>query len=123
MFKGKKCTDRCMNSISILKRQPHATKLETCYCDGTEDFDCVAVKSNMEKLCFQEDNEISDNEIDVEPSSASSWSAKFEKIFIFFTIFMGLVINWVGASFNVMIDAIKTTNEEPQAPPEEIGVQ
>ena len=31
MFRGKKCTDRCMNSINILGRQPKASKLESCY--------------------------------------------------------------------------------------------
>ena len=27
MFRGKKCSDRCMNSIGILRRQPKASKL------------------------------------------------------------------------------------------------
>ena len=54
MFRGKKCTSRCMNSISILRRQPRASKLESCYCDGTENFDCPKIKSNMDQLCFRD---------------------------------------------------------------------
>lgn len=52
MFHGKKCTLRCNNSISILNRQEKAAKLKTCVCDGTEDYDCDAIKFNMDRLCF-----------------------------------------------------------------------
>ncbi|KAF7267298.1 uncharacterized protein LOC143194868 isoform X2 [Rhynchophorus ferrugineus] len=52
MFHGKKCTPKCSNSISILRRQTKATHLKTCKCDGTEDYDCVAIQRNMNKLCF-----------------------------------------------------------------------
>ena len=47
-------------SINILKRQTAASKLESCYCEGTEDFDCVGIKMNMEELCFSTKNEIDD---------------------------------------------------------------
>ncbi|XP_044264317.1 growth arrest-specific protein 1-like isoform X2 [Tribolium madens] len=52
MFHGKKCTPRCNNSISILRRQEKAAKLTMCKCDGLEDYDCPAIQRNMEKLCF-----------------------------------------------------------------------
>ena len=39
-------------SNNILKRQAAATILESCYCEGTEDFDCVGIKMNMEELIF-----------------------------------------------------------------------
>lgn len=52
MFHGKKCTHRCMNSISILRRQEKAAKLNTCKCDGLEDFNCPQIQSNMARLCF-----------------------------------------------------------------------
>ncbi|KAJ8942603.1 hypothetical protein NQ318_006233 [Aromia moschata] len=54
MFHGKKCTARCHNSISILRRQEKATKLTVCRCDGTEDYDCRAIQRNMDKLCFHQ---------------------------------------------------------------------
>lgn len=52
MFAGKKCTLRCKNSISILRRQEKAAKLSSCVCDGSEDYDCPAILNNMERLCF-----------------------------------------------------------------------
>lgn len=112
-----------MNSISILKRQPRASKLENCFCDGSENYNCLQIKANMENLCFKE---ILDNEIDIDnkpgTSGSSSWmGAKLERILILFTVMVGLIINWVGASFNVMIQTAADT--EPQPPPEEIGVQ
>ncbi|XP_031784899.1 growth arrest-specific protein 1 [Nasonia vitripennis] len=52
MFHGKKCTKRCRNSINILRRQEKAEKLNTCYCDGIEEYDCTAIHRNMDELCF-----------------------------------------------------------------------
>ncbi len=52
MFKGRKCSRRCRNSLDILLRQPTAAKLATCYCDGTEDFECAAIRENTDVLCF-----------------------------------------------------------------------
>lgn len=52
MFHGKKCTHRCRNSIDILRRQEKAAKLNTCICDGVEDYDCKAIHRNMNWLCF-----------------------------------------------------------------------
>lgn len=52
MFHGKKCTHRCLNSISILRRQEKAAKLKTCKCDGNEEYDCSKIQNNMAKLCF-----------------------------------------------------------------------
>ncbi|KAJ8673749.1 hypothetical protein QAD02_005011 [Eretmocerus hayati] len=52
MFHGKKCTKRCRNSINILRRQEKAAKLNTCFCDGAEEYDCKAIHRNMDELCF-----------------------------------------------------------------------
>ncbi|XP_012946850.1 growth arrest-specific protein 1 [Aplysia californica] len=52
LFKGVKCTSRCKNSLFILSRQPHASKLRSCLCDGTEDYDCPTLKVNTENMCF-----------------------------------------------------------------------
>ncbi|KAB0802373.1 hypothetical protein PPYR_04559 [Photinus pyralis] len=52
MFHGKKCTHRCLNSISILRRQEKASKLESCKCDGHEEYDCPQIQNNMARLCF-----------------------------------------------------------------------
>ena len=54
MFKGKKCSTRCKNSLAILKKQAKASKLRTCYCDEARvnlDFDCPAIKRNMKNMC------------------------------------------------------------------------
>ncbi|XP_031831468.1 growth arrest-specific protein 1 isoform X2 [Nomia melanderi] len=52
MFQGRKCTKRCKNSIDILTRQEKAAKLNTCQCDGFEDYDCREIHRNMNLLCF-----------------------------------------------------------------------
>ncbi|XP_075217513.1 growth arrest-specific protein 1-like [Lycorma delicatula] len=57
MFDGRKCSYRCKNSISILRRQQKAAKLDTCWCDGREDYDCPRIRTNMAKLCFHKEPE------------------------------------------------------------------
>lgn len=52
LFIGQKCTHRCNNSLSILDRQEKASKLRTCYCDGTENFPCARVKFYTEHMCY-----------------------------------------------------------------------
>jgi growth arrest-specific protein 1 len=55
MFHGKKCTHRCNNSISILRRQEKAAKLNSCHCDGREEYDCPRIRTNMARLCFHKE--------------------------------------------------------------------
>ena len=78
MFRGQKCSKRCKNSLDILLRQKAAAKLSTCYCEGTEDFDCINIRRNTDVLCFgkKPDTDFEDNEIDVEekPSKTGSGS-------------------------------------------------
>lgn len=52
MFHGHKCTRRCNNSLNILGRQEKAAKLHNCYCDGSEDFPCIRIKQNTQRLCL-----------------------------------------------------------------------
>ncbi|XP_061931684.1 growth arrest-specific protein 1-like isoform X1 [Apis cerana] len=56
MFQGRKCTRRkyfrCRNSINILTRQEKAARLNTCQCDGFEEYDCKGIHRNMNLLCF-----------------------------------------------------------------------
>jgi growth arrest-specific protein 1 len=56
MFQGKKCTHRCNNSISILRRQEKAAKLNSCRCDGHEEYDCPRIHTNMARLCFHKES-------------------------------------------------------------------
>ena len=65
-----------------------------------------------------------DNEIDVDghKTSASSWMAKMEQLLIVFSVFATLIIQWVGISFQVMVESIKETYNKPPPPPEEIGI-
>merc|ERR1719362_1879337 len=78
MFRGQKCSKRCKNSLDILLRQRAAAKLSTCYCEGTEDFDCINIRRNTDVLCFgkKPDTDFEDNEIGVEekPSKTGSGS-------------------------------------------------
>lgn len=119
-----------MNSISILRRQPSSSKLETCFCDGTEDFDCVAIKTNMAELCFRpDDDDILDNDIDVDHKSSTKLSgslrAKLDRYLVIFTLFATLIINWVGATFSTMVNTVLTdlrADDQPAPPPEEIGL-
>ncbi|CAB4063596.1 GAS1 [Lepeophtheirus salmonis] len=105
MFKGKKCSPRCKNSISILKRQQAAAKLESCFCDGSEDYDCPTIKNNMDELCTEKivvelekgsTSTSSESSIDVteneihgsseSPALQSSWRILFIFTFLFLSM-------------------------------------
>lgn len=55
LLEGITCTPRCNNSLSILYRQPKAAKLINCSCEGNEEFDCVKIRQNTERLCFNKE--------------------------------------------------------------------
>jgi len=66
MFKGNKCSKRCKNSLGILLRQESAAKLNTCQCDGSEDYECLAIRNNTDRLCFSKGNnktQVQNNEV------------------------------------------------------------
>ena len=82
MFKGIKCSRRCKNSLDILLRQKAAAKLSTCYCEGTEDFECVNIRRNTDVLCFGKNDpqleDIEDNSVggDQKPRTSGAWRDK-----------------------------------------------
>lgn len=52
LFQGLQCTQRCNNSLAILYQVEKARKLRTCTCDGTEGYNCQALMTHTERLCF-----------------------------------------------------------------------
>lgn len=52
MFRGRKCSNKCLNSIEILRKQEKAAALTVCQCDGNEDYDCPKMQTNLARLCF-----------------------------------------------------------------------
>lgn len=77
----RRCTKLCKNSLDILSRQEKAAKMKTCYCEGSEDFNCQRIKESTEQLCLNPE-EIS-NSIPIFPSSTSSASRIYS---FYFTI-------------------------------------
>ena len=41
-------------------RQNTASKLSTCFCDGTEDFECEEIRENTDNLCFNKVKVVND---------------------------------------------------------------
>ena len=104
MFRGKKCTARCMNSIDILRRQKAAQKLENCQCDGTEEYDCQNIKINMENLCLAP-SQMEDNEIDVDYGSqprkkSSSWRLQVHKWLVLFLTILSVLFRGIEGAFS-----------------------
>ena len=85
---------------------------EKCYCDGTEEFECEKIKSNMEALCFKKPEEdILSNEIDVDrlkskKSSASSLKHQLEKILIIISVIIGLFVSYICASVDAVMSSL-----------------
>ena len=88
MFKGRKCSKRCKNSLSILLRQKSAAKLATCYCDGTEDFSCHNIRDNTDKLCFgknKTETETVNNEVDTGGGRDMGWDTMLAVLYLVVT--------------------------------------
>ncbi|XP_047031219.1 growth arrest-specific protein 1-like isoform X1 [Helicoverpa zea] len=51
MFRGRKCSNKCLNSIEILRKQEKAAALTACQCDGN-DYDCPRMQNNLARLCY-----------------------------------------------------------------------
>ena len=65
MFKGRRCNERCKNSLSILRRQRQARKLEDCTCgvdEYMEEWKCSDVKRNTRELCMEKEEEVEEEE-------------------------------------------------------------
>ncbi|GFR79561.1 growth arrest-specific protein 1 [Elysia marginata] len=76
LFKGIRCSARCKNSLRILSRQHHANKLRNCLCDGSEDYDCRAVKANTEEMCFHRKTSLKKHPDESHESSHSNAAKK-----------------------------------------------
>ena len=74
MFTGKKCSRRCKNSLDIMLRQKSAAKLATCYCEGTEDFECINIRRNTDVLCFGKNEvvEVIENTVESKPKTSGA---------------------------------------------------
>ena len=74
MFTGKKCSRRCKNSLDIMLRQKSAAKLATCYCEGTEDFECINIRRNTDVLCFgkKEVVKVIENTVESKPKTSGA---------------------------------------------------
>ncbi|KAK7584303.1 hypothetical protein V9T40_005266 [Parthenolecanium corni] len=75
VFDGRKCSLRCKNSIAILKKQKKSAKLDSCRCTGREDYNCVEIRMNTARLCFNQTldkSQVLDTESnDIQPYPAS----------------------------------------------------
>ena len=79
MFEGGVCSPRCRNSLDILLRQKAAAKLATCYCDGTEDFQCKAIRRNTDVLCFGKKEEVELEEVEDNSVAAGARMLSFQQ--------------------------------------------
>lgn len=52
MLLGRRCSERCLNSWEILRRQDKAVMMNKCRCMGRSATDCLRHKERMVRLCF-----------------------------------------------------------------------
>ena len=65
--------------------------MESCYCEGTEDFDCVGIKMNMEELCFSTQNEIDD----IITKSSASVKTDYKMAIVSSIIAASFILHWI----------------------------
>jgi len=102
MFTGKKCSRRCKNSLDIMLRQESAAKLATCYCDGSEDFDCINIRRNTDILCFgkKEVFEVLDNSVESKPKVSGAGKDKRSLVIVIISFLTTYLVAELGTAVN-----------------------
>jgi len=88
MFLGKKCSRRCKNSLDIMLRQKSAAKLATCFCEGTEDYDCINIRRNTDILCFGKKEVVEVIENTVESVTKTSGAPRHKNLILIVSSFL-----------------------------------
>lgn len=57
VLNGAPCTERCLNSVEILRRQEKAHKMNRCRCAGQTAVQCLHEKERMVRLCYGGDSD------------------------------------------------------------------
>lgn len=58
VLSGSPCTERCLNSVEILRRQEKAHKMNRCWCAGQTAAQCLREKERMVRLCYGGDGDL-----------------------------------------------------------------
>lgn len=113
MFKGRKCSKKCKNSLDIMLRQEAAAKLSTCTCEGTEDFDCAAVRLYTDVLCFGKKivlEEVETNEVEQTPPAKTSGSAKTtgRTMYVLVSFLASCYVSHLGSAVSSFVLALRS---------------
>jgi len=109
MFKGRKCSRKCKNSLDIMLRQEAAAKLSSCTCEGTEDFDCAAVRLYTDVLCFGKKiivEEVETNEVDQRPpqtKTSKSTKSTGRTMYVLVSFLASCYVSHLGSAISSFI--------------------
>ena len=90
-----RCSERCKNSINILKRQRMAHKLAQCKCAEGErilEFGCQDIMDNMQTLCFPKVQIKEEEEEEEQTNTIESSSSKTLTPAVIVVIFVPILI-------------------------------
>jgi len=111
MFKGRKCSKKCKNSLDIMLRQEAAAKLSTCTCEGTEDFDCAAVRLYTDVLCFGKKivaEVVETNQVEETPLKTSgSIKSSGRTVYVLVSFLASCYVSQLGSAFSSFILALR----------------
>lgn len=112
MFKGRKCSKKCKNSLDIMLRQKSAAKLSTCHCEGTEDFDCAAVRLYTDVLCFGKKivaEEVETNEVESPPQKTSgSGKSSGRTLYVLVSFLASCYVSQLGSAVSSFVLALRS---------------
>jgi len=106
MFKGGKCSRRCKNSLEILMRQNTASKLSTCFCDGTEDFECEEIRENTDNLCFNKVKVVNDTVVEL-PESGGGMPGS--SLVVVISMLCSILNTFLGESVRIAVEDLIST--------------
>ena len=88
-------------------RQNTASKLSTCFCDGTEEFECEEIRENTDNLCFNKVKVVNDTVSESESGGGITGSS----LIVVISMLCSVLNTILGESVRTAIeDLIFTTN-------------
>lgn len=109
MFRGRKCSKRCRNSLDILLRQDAARKLASCWCAvGPGQSRCQEIRQNTDVLCFNKKTNVpkEEKETVVEKGNGTQ-QRKMSLLLLILSFYTSYLVSELGHSVRLLIELLQ----------------
>jgi len=109
MFRGRKCSRRCKNSLDILLRQKAARKLASCWCQpGPDQEQCLDIRRNTDVLCFNRKTGTTPvDEIEQHESGGGSSQKQLNFVMLVMSLYTSYLVSELGHTVSLLLETLQ----------------